>query len=81
MHTVFYEDRQGHRVGYSIVAGTPAPKLPAQEVHWRNGTAYHLSTVGGAQVVTWERHGHLCVVAGRDVPPARLLTLASWNDA
>lgn len=81
VHTVFYEDRQGRRVGYSIVAGTPAPKMPADEVHWLNGTAYHLSTVAGAQVVTWERGGRLCVIAGRGVPPVKLLTLASWNDA
>jgi hypothetical protein len=81
VHTVFYEDRAGHRVGYSIVAGTPAPKMPADAVHWRNGTAYHLSNVGGAQVVTWERNGHLCVIAGRDVPSERLLTLASWDNA
>ncbi len=81
VHTVFYEDRQGHRVGYSIVAGVPAPKMPADEVHWRHGTAYHLSTVGGAKVVTWERNGHLCVIAGREIPSERLLTLASWDDA
>lgn len=81
VHTVLYEDRQGRRVGYSIVAGSPAPKMPADETHWRNGTAYHLSTVGGAQVVTWERNGHLCVIAGRDVPSHALVKLASWDDA
>ncbi len=81
VHTVFYEDRHGRRVGYSIVAGTPAPNMPADQVHWLNGTAFHLSTVGGARVVTWERNGHLCVVAGRNVAPEKLLTLASWDDA
>jgi len=81
VHTVFYEDRQGHRVGYSIVAGTPAPKLPADQVRWLNGTAYSIHTVSGAQVVTWERNGHLCIVAGRGVSPEKLVTLASWDDA
>ncbi len=81
VHTVLYEDRQGRRVGYSIVAGSPAPKMPADETHWRNGTAYHLSTVAGAQVVTWERDGHLCVVAGHGVPSHTLVKLASWDDA
>jgi|SRR5581483_3946665 len=81
VHTVLYEDRRGRRVGYSIVAGRPAPKMPADEMHWRNGTAYRLSTVGGAQVVTWERDGRLCVVAGRGVPSHTLVELASWDDA
>jgi len=81
VHTVFYEDRAGRRVGYSIVAGTPAPKMPADEVHWRGGTPYNVSTVAGAHVVTWERNGHLCIVAGRGVAPEKLLTLASWDEA
>jgi hypothetical protein len=81
VHTVFYEDRQGRRVGYSIVSGTPAPAMPSDEVRLRHGTAYHLSTVGDAQVVTWERNGHLCVVAGRGVSSEKLLTLASWDRA
>ena len=81
VRTVFYTNANGQRVGYAIVSGVPAPKMPAGEVRWREGTAYHLSrTPGGANVVTWQRDGRLCVVAGYGVSPEKLLTLASWNE-
>jgi hypothetical protein len=78
--TVFYSDNSGQRIGYAIVAGTPAPRLQTGHLSWRAGTAYHLSSAGGARVVTWLRGGHLCVVAGRGVSGATLLRLASWDD-
>jgi hypothetical protein len=78
--TVFYVDGNGHRVGYAIVAGSPAPKIGAGTVRWRSGTPYRLITVGDAKVVTWQRNGHLCVISGRGVDGATLLTLASWDD-
>jgi len=81
VRTVFYSDGHGHRVGYAIVYGQPAPKMPPGQVRWREGTAYHLASVGNAQVVTWLRHGHLCVVAAEGVAPAKLLKLASFDDA
>jgi hypothetical protein len=80
VRTVFYTNGKGQQVGYAIVSGTPAPKMPAGETRWREGTAYHLTTSGGANVVTWHRDGHLCVVAARGVSPEKLLTLASWDD-
>jgi hypothetical protein len=80
VRTVFYSDGHGHRVAYAIVYGRPAPNLPAGEVRIHDGTAYHLTSVGNTQVVTWQRDGHLCVVAGQGVSPAKLLTLASWDD-
>jgi hypothetical protein len=79
LRTVFYSDGHGHRVGYAIVFGQ-APKMPPGEVRWREGTPYHLATVGSTHVVTWQRHGHLCVVTGQGVAPATLLKLASWDD-
>jgi hypothetical protein len=80
VRTVFYVDGKGRRVGYSIVAGTPAPKIGAGAVRWRSGTPYRLTSVDGAMVVTWQRNGHLCVVSGRGVDGATLLALASWDD-
>jgi hypothetical protein len=77
--TVFYADRRGQRVGYAIVAGTPAPALTGGVVEWRGGTAYRLLDQGASQVVSWQRDGHLCVVAGRGVDSATLLALASWQ--
>lgn len=79
--TVFYTDGKGRTVGYAIVAGKPAPSVGGSgHVVWRSGTAYRLTSARGVQVVTWKRDGHLCVVAGRGVDSATLLTLASWDD-
>jgi len=74
--TVFYASR-GRRIGYAILAGTPAPGVSGGTVVTRGGTPYHLLTEGGVNVVIWVRDGHLCVVAGRGVNAATLLRLAS----
>ena len=79
--TVFYSDGKGHTVGYAIVAGTPAPAVSgAGRAAWRAGTDFRISHSGGAEVVTWTRDGHLCVVSGRGVDGSTLLALASWNE-
>jgi hypothetical protein len=78
--TVFYKDDAGQRVGYAIVAGTPPPRGPAGSLHWRGGTPYRFAHLNGSGVVTWLRHGHLCIVAGRGVREATLLSLASWHE-
>jgi hypothetical protein len=78
IRTVFYSDRAGRQVGYAIVAGSP-PSAGQGTVHMLHGTPYHLARVDGAVVVSWVRDGHLCVVSGRSVAPATLLTLASWQ--
>jgi hypothetical protein len=80
VRTVFYTDARGRRIGYAIVAGTPAPRIAAGAVQWRSGTEYRLTRLHGAEVVTWTQDGHLCVVSGRGVDGATLLALASWDD-
>jgi hypothetical protein len=77
--TVFYADRAGHRVGYAIVAGLPAPRVSGGTVVRREGVSYRVSRENGASVVSWLRHGRLCVVAGHGVDSATLLSLASWR--
>jgi hypothetical protein len=78
--TVFYSDSHGRRIGYAILAGTPAPQVAGGVIAWRGGVSYRLLTENGAAVVTWLRDGHLCVVSGRGVSSATLLRLASWSD-
>jgi hypothetical protein len=78
--TVFYANARGQRIGYAILAGTPAPQLSGGVVALRDGTPYRLLSEGASQVVTWQRDGHLCVVSGRGVSAATMLRLASWND-
>jgi hypothetical protein len=78
--TVFYGDSSGRRIGYAILAGTPAPRVGGGVIAWRGGVSYRLLNENGAAVVTWLRDGHLCVVSGRGVSSATLLGLASWSD-
>ena len=78
--TVFYADSSGQRIGYAILAGTPAPRVGGGAVVWRGGVSYRLLTENSAAVVTWLRDGHLCVVSGHIVSSATLLRLASWSD-
>jgi hypothetical protein len=78
--TVFYADSNGRRVGYAILAGTNVPRLAGGVTAWRGGVRYRLLNENGAAVVTWLRHGHLCIVSGHGVSSATLLKLASWSD-
>ncbi len=78
--TVFYSDAGGRRIGYAILAGSPAPRIGGGVIAWRDGVPYRLLTGNGAPVVTWLRDGHLCVLSGHGVSGATLLGLASWSD-
>jgi hypothetical protein len=78
--TVFYADSAGHRVGYAIVSGTPAPPVSGGVVRWHGGHPYRLSLIAGSRVVTWHRAGHLCVISGRGIDGAKLLRMAGWED-
>jgi hypothetical protein len=77
--TVFYSNRSGRRIGYAIVAGSPAPWLGGGTITLRGGHSYRLHTTQGTAVVTWLRGGRLCVLSGRGVDAPTLLRLASWD--
>ncbi len=79
IRTVFYQSASGARIGYAIVAGTPAPHVGGGTVVWHDGVAYRLLNLHGAPVVAWQRDGRLCVLSGRGVSAASLLRLASWD--
>jgi hypothetical protein len=76
--TVFYSNAHGRRIGYAIVSGR-APRVSGGTVVSRWGVRYRVLSQSGATVVTWERDGRLCVVAGRGVSARTLLGLASWG--
>jgi hypothetical protein len=76
--TVFYTDATGHRIGYAIASGS-APVTHGGSVVRRWGVSYRVLSQKRATVVTWQRDGHLCVVAGHDVSARTLLNLASWG--
>jgi hypothetical protein len=75
--TVFYEGYGGRRIGYAIVAGTPAPGMSGGVVRRLGGTSYRVISLAGAHIVTWLRDGRLCVIGGPGVGAGALLTLAS----
>jgi hypothetical protein len=79
--TVFYTNASHQRIGYAIVAGTPAPPAGGGIVESRGGTRYRYVKENGAWVVTWLRDGRRCIVSGRGIKWTTLLKLASWNDA
>lgn len=76
--TVFYSNAQGRRIGYAIASGR-APAVSGGTVVRRWGVSYRVLGQDGATMVTWQRGGHLCVVAGRGVSARTLLNLASWG--
>jgi hypothetical protein len=78
--TVFYGNRRGQTIGYSIASGSKPPRIGEGMPVWRGGVRYWLLSVNDMPVVTWLRDGHLCVVSGRGVSGATLLRLASWTD-
>jgi hypothetical protein len=78
--TVFYANLDGRRIGYAILAGSPAPQVHGGVIAWRGGVSYRLLTENGTSVVVWQRDGHLCVLSGSGVSSTTLLRLASWSD-
>jgi hypothetical protein len=76
--TVFYANSAGQRVGYAIASGA-APTTMGGTVVRRWGVSYRVLEHEGATVVTWQRAGHLCVMAGRGVSARTLVNLASWG--
>jgi len=77
--TVFYS-AAGARVGYAIVSG-PALTMPGgSTVRGPTGVRYVFDSSEGAQIVTWRRDGHTCVIAGRSVSRRTLLALAAADE-
>ena len=75
VQTVFY-DIAGARVGYAIVSGA-ALRVPRGRVRTLDGVRYVITGVGSAEFVTWQRAGHTCVIASRQVNAGTLLRLAT----
>lgn len=76
--TVFYR-KQGHRIGYTIVDGSPLQVPSGAARARREGTELRTFRTDGRLVVTWLRGGKTCVLSGRGVPRAVLLKLAAWK--
>jgi hypothetical protein len=76
--TVFYE-RNGRRIGYTIVAGDALDVPDRATRAQRDGVELAGLTLDGRQVVTWERGGLTCILSGELVDRETLLKLAAWK--
>jgi hypothetical protein len=77
--TVYYDDRGGHSIAYTIVGGGPLSVPAGAEHQTLAGTRFAIFTAGSRTVVTWLRRGHSCVVSGVGVPATTMLKLAVWH--
>jgi hypothetical protein len=76
--TVYYE-KNGRRIGYTIVSGKALDPPSGARTVKRDGVTYRFFREGGRNVVTWERGGHTCVLSGDGVDPFQLFVLADWR--
>jgi len=77
MTTVFYE-KDGRRIGYTIVTGESLEVPDDASESTREGVELSALVLDGREVVTWLRDDHSCVLSGEDVDRDTLLELASW---
>ena len=76
--TVFYRSRDGERMSYTVIDGAPLRRpTDARRIVVQGVTLYYLQDAG-LKVVTLERHGRTCVLAGRLRDRTELLELAAW---
>jgi anti-sigma factor RsiW len=78
-HTVFYENPEGRRIGYTIASGEPLDPPPEGERTVVDGVELTAFAADGSSAVTWLRDGHSCVLAGEGVERSTLLELAAWK--
>jgi hypothetical protein len=76
--TITYRGPLGD-VGYTIVAGEALPKPDGARRVVSNGLELAIYRKDGATVVTWEKDGHTCVLAGKGAGvEAQLVKFATW---
>jgi hypothetical protein len=76
--TVFYT-HNGHRIGYTVISGDPLEPPKGAETVRRNGVEIHRYRDGDRTVVTFERGGLTCILAGHVVHRDTPLKLAAWK--
>jgi hypothetical protein len=79
--TVFYGNRHGRQIGYSIVSGSALPIPAGSAVVQRQGIDFHVVSHAHPTVVAWHEAGHTCILTARGVDAATLVRLAAWERA
>jgi hypothetical protein len=77
--TTVYYGNGARTVAYTIVSGNALDPPSDARSTTRGGVEYRVFRTGGRTVVTWERDGHTCVLSGRNMRSAELVTLADWR--
>jgi hypothetical protein len=76
--TVFYT-HHGHRIGYTVISGKPLEIPDDAQIVRRNGLEMYRYMDGDRTVLTFERGGVTCILAGHVVHATTPLKLASWQ--
>ena len=76
--TVYYE-KEGNRIGYTIVSGDSLGRPPDATTRTVEGVEFTVARDGERTIVTWLRDGHSCVLSGEDVDRSTLVELAAWR--
>jgi hypothetical protein len=75
--TVFY-GHMGHRIGYTVVSGSPLETPPGRHVT-RNGVAITLVGDHMHALAVFVRNGRTCILSAHVAHEATLVKLASWK--
>jgi hypothetical protein len=76
--TVFYRHTH-HRIAYTVISGAPLKRPAGAQRLVANGVEMYRYRDGRNTVVTFERNGHTCVLAGYVHFASTLPKLASWH--
>jgi hypothetical protein len=76
--TVFYQHTH-HRIGYTVVSGKPLQRPGHAQRFVVNGLQMLAYKDGRRDVVTFERNGRTCILAGVVHRRSTLVKLASWK--
>jgi hypothetical protein len=76
--TVFYQHTH-HRIGYTVVSGKPLERPGHAQLFVVNGLQMLAYKDGRRDVVTFERNGRTCILAGVVHRRSTLVKLASWK--
>jgi hypothetical protein len=76
--TVYYR-RDRRTIAYTIVSGEPLDAASGAPSAQHGGIVYRTLRYEHRTVITWERGGHTCVLSGKAVARAELITLAGWR--
>jgi hypothetical protein len=79
--TVFYANRHGQRIGYSIVSGEALPIPAGSAAVQSHGVSFAIVRRADPTVLTWREAGHTCILTARGVGARTLTRLAAWGRA